>query len=358
MVYIIILLTFCRINFLFNKKYLLQGGTIMREDFVNEFISKLYNKVSDDILKSVSNELFLHVQNYDIQKRETSVGEYTGYLPECFKIYFVSRKIEGLSLKTLELYKMYLEDFFIKTNKEFEKITANDIRIYLYNTQKERNISNRTLDGRRAALHAFFEWSANEGYIGHNPCRNINKIKYERVPREPLSLIELEKIRISCKTIREKALIEFLYSSGCRVSELCIVKKSDINFEKGEVILLGKGNKHRKSYINERCSLYLNFYLESRCDESEYLFVSERKPHNCLKKEAVERIVRNLGKRSNIGRPLHPHLFRNTLTTTLLTKSVPITNVQKILGHVNINTTMIYAKIDDEDVKNNHRKFS
>ena len=180
-----------------------------------------------------------------------------------------------------------------------------------------------------------------------NPCRAIKVIKYERKEREGLTAIELEKVRMACKNVREKALVEFLYGTGARVTEACTIKISDVDFEKGEVWLFGKGSKHRKSYITAKCALYL----------SEYLFVSERKPHNSLKKEAIERVIRNLGKRSDIGRELFPHLFRHTVATDMLQKSIPVTDVQRMLGHVSVNTTMVYAKVKNEDVKYNHRKY-
>lgn len=327
-----------------------------RDQFVNGFISNLYDKVPEEMLKIIQNELFLYVDNFDVSQRETAVGKYKGYLPECYKVYFVSRKIEGLSDKTLEQYRLYLDDFFFSVNKDLEEITANDIRIYLYTTQRQRNISDRTLDSRRAAIHAFFTWAADEGYIGKNPCRAIKKIKYERIERKGLTAIELEQVRMACKNIREKALIEFLYSTGARVTETCNIKISEVDFDKGEVLLYGKGNKHRISYLSAKAILYLVEYLKSRDDQSEYLFVSERRPHNSLKKEAIERVIRNLGKRSNIGRDLYPHLFRHTVATDMLRKNAPITDVQKMLGHVNINTTMVYAKTCDEDVKRSHRK--
>ena len=247
-----------------------------REQFVDGFTTNLYGKISEEALKVVQNELFLYVQNYDLEQRETAVGQYTGYLPECYKIYFVSRKIEGLSTRTLEQYQLYLNDFFFSVNKELEEITANDIRVYLYTVQKQRNLSDRTLDSRRAAIHAFFTWAADEGYIAKNPCRSIKKIKYERIERKGLTAIELEKVRMACKNVREKALVEFLYSTGARVTEACNIKISEVDFDKGEVLLFGKGNKHRISYLSAKASLYLVEYLKSRTDQSEYLFVSER----------------------------------------------------------------------------------
>lgn len=330
----------------------------MREQFVNGFITKLYGEIPEEYLETVKNKLSLYVNDFDIEPRETSVVKYTGYLPDFYKTYIVSRKIEGLSQKTLENYNLYLDDFFFNVNKNANDITANDIRVYLYTTQENRGISNRTLDSRRAAIHAFFEWAAGEGYIDKNPCISIKNIKYERIEKKPLTDMELEKIRQTCETVREKAMVEFLYSTGARVTEACTVKLSDIDFYKGEVIVFGKGSKHRKTYLNARSKLLLKQYLSSRNDDTEYLFVSERKPHGALKKEAIERIIKLIGERAELDRPLTPHLFRHTLATHLLKRGTPITEVQKILGHVNINTTMVYAKVADEDVKVSHMKYA
>ncbi len=330
----------------------------MRENFVNGFIAKMYEEVPDEYLNVIRNKLSLYVNDFDIKLRETGIVKYTGYLPDFYKTYIVSRKIEGLSQKTLELYNLYLDDFFFVVNKRVEDITANDIRVYLYTTQESRGISNRTLDSRRIAIHSFFEWATGEGYIEKNPCRSIKKIKYERRQKKPLTDMELERIRQACETVRERAMIEFLYSTGARVTEVCTVKKTDVDFYKGEVIVFGKGDKHRKTYLNARSKLLLKQYLDSRVDESEYLFVSERKPHGALKKEAVERMIRIVGKRAQLDRRLTPHLFRHALATLLLQRGTPITEVQKILGHVNINTTMIYAKVSEEDVKTSHMKYA
>lgn len=332
----------------------------MREQFVNNFITQIFHDIPDlteTQLKAIQSKLFIYVNDYDINKRETSIVPYDNYLPENYKIYFVSRKIEGLSQKTLDLYNLYLNDFFFTVNKPLEKITSNDIRVYLYQIQEQRNISNRTLDSRRAAIYAFFEWSTNEEYIMKNPCRSVRKINYERTLKEPLNDIELEKVRVSCETIREKALVEFLYSSGARVTEASNIKISDIDFNKREVALFGKGNKHRKSYINAKCVLYLHEYLNTRKGESEYVFISERHPYDKLKKEAIERIIKTIGKRAKLERTLTPHLFRHTLATDLLNRGTPITEVQKILGHENINTTTIYAKVSNDDIKNSHSKY-
>ena len=197
----------------------------MREQFIDGFMAELNGEVPDEYLRTIRNKLALYVNDFDISQRETAVVKYTGYLPDFYKAYIVSRKIEGLSKNTLELYNLYLDDFFFTVNKDVKDITANDIRVYLYTTQENRNISNRTLDSRRTAIHAFFEWATNEGYVNKNPCRSIKNIKYERIQKKPLSEMELERIRLTCRTMREKAMIEFLYSTGARVTEACIEKK-------------------------------------------------------------------------------------------------------------------------------------
>ena len=301
-------------------------------------------------------QLTIFVAEYEIQPRNTEVAVYEGYLPECYKIFFVTRKIEGMSMKSLELYNMVLRDFFYQANKPFEEISTNDIRLYLYNTQQTRKICNSTLDGRRTIIHVFCEWAANEGYIGSNPCRNIRPIKYEKPKRKPLTGIELEMVRNACKTLKDKAIVEMFYSTGCRVTELERLNISDVDFLRKEVYLFGKGDKHRVSYLNAKAELALRNYLASRNDDDPALFVSDRKPHGRMKKEAIEKRVRKLGEASGIGRRVYPHLIRHTTATDGLERGMPIEEVQQILGHVNITTTMVYAEVCKENIKNSHRK--
>lgn len=328
----------------------------MREQFTNLFMTKIDGKVPDEMLKTIRDELLVFTNDYDISKRNTEIAPYTGYLPECYKIYMVTKKIEGMSQKTLELYNMYLQDFFMFLNKDVKEITANDIRVYLYTVQQERGISNRTLDSRRSAIHAFLEWAANEEYIPRNPCRNIKPIKYERAERKPLTAMELEQVRAACQTAREKAIVELLYSTACRVTELERLNRSDVDFSKGEVTLFGKGDKHRTSYLNARAELALKKYLFSRDDENEALFVSERRPHERLKKPAIEKAVRQIGERSGIGRRLFPHLIRHTTATDCLIRGMDVTKIQKMLGHTDVSTTMIYAKVSEQNIKSEHKR--
>lgn len=327
----------------------------MEEQFINLLMSKLDGQMSVELLEIVKQELSLVLKDYTVSKNCTDIVMYN-QLPECYKAYMVSMKIEGMSDKSLELYNLRLKDFLTTVNKNITEITTNDIRVYLFMCQSKHNICNRTLDGVRAIINAFLEWCCNEGYVPKNPCRNIKPIKYETIERKPLSAIELEKVRDACETLREKAMIEFLYSTACRVTELERLKISDVDFEKREVLLFGKGDKHRVSYISPKSYYSLKKYLETRNDESPSLFVSERKPYDGLKKAGIESIVRKIGIRAKLGRPLFPHLLRHTSATDCLERGMDITEIQKILGHTNTTTTMVYAKISKENVKNSHKK--
>lgn len=328
----------------------------MRERFVKTFMTKLIGEISDDALKIVYQKLMVFVSDYEIAPRNTEIVPYEGYLPECYEIFFATRKIEGLSIRTLELYNMVLHNFFFQVNKNLREITTNDIRIYLYKTQETRKISNATLDNRRVIIQTFFEWAANEGYIGSNPCRNIKAIKHERAQRKPLSGMELERVRNACETLRDKAMIEMLYSTGCRVTELERLNITDVDFEQKDVHLFGKGDKHRTSCLNVRAELALKNYLATRNDDNPALFVSERAPHGRLKKPAIEKRVRQLGEMSKIGRRVYPHLIRHTTATDGLDRGMPIEEVQQFLGHVNINTTMVYAQVSRTNLKRDHRR--
>lgn len=329
----------------------------MKEKFAKEFITKLNGKISDESLKTVFQELELFVNDYDIESRKTELIPYDDYIPKCYSTYLISKKIEGKSSGTLKLYDICLRDFFAFSNIPIENIKANDIRIYLYSLQQRRKISNHTLDERRLIINAFLQWCTTEGYIERNPCMQVSPIKFEFKPRNPLNGIELELIRDACKTYREKAIIELLYSTGCRVTELQRLNINDIDFGTGEVRLFGKGNKYRTSYLNAKSEVCIKKYLNERTDENIALFVGMRKPHQRLSKTGIEYIVGKIGKRAGIGRNLYPHLIRHTTATDAINRGMSVAEVQKILGHEKLDTTMIYAKLSEETIKYNHRRY-
>lgn len=328
-----------------------------REKFTKRFVTKLYGKVPNEVLETVINELRIHVEDYDIEERETALAPCTTLMMECYKAFIVSKKIEGISDNTLKTYNYYMQDFFEHISKPLENISANDIRVYLYNLQKRRRVGNRSLDSRRIVISSFFNHCVQEGYIQNNPCSKIGNIKFEYTPRKPLTDVEIELLRSACKTYREKAVVEVFYSTGCRVTELINLNKSDVNFQDKEVHLYGKGNKHRTSYLNAKAEVALKKYLFTRTDSEDALFVTERKPYKRLSKSSVEAIVKMLGERGNLQRPIYPHLIRHTTATDALNRGMDITVVQKLLGHQALTTTTIYAKVNQDVVKHEHKKY-
>lgn len=330
------------------------------ENFANEFISKLDGKISDEALRTVLQELQVFASNYDINQRETHVVPYQSNIPDCYRVYMVAKKIEGMSPESMKTYNFYLTDFFEHINRPFEQVTTNDIRIYLYETQKRTGISNRTLDGKRLVINTFMDWCWKEGYIPNNPCASIKPIKFEEKPREPLSNMELEIVRDACENYRDKAMIELFYSTGCRLSEMVNLKISDIDFTSKEVHLFGKGSKHRTSYLNAKAEYMLKKYFElERPKESisDSVFVIFRKPYNEMHKESIYARIKAIQKRSGIERSLFPHLLRHTMATDALNRGMNVAEVKEILGHEKLDTTMIYAKISHDSVKFNHKRY-
>jgi site-specific recombinase XerD len=240
--------------------------------------------------------------------------------------------------------------------KNIENITTDDIRLYLSNFKEENNSSKVTIDNIRRIFSSFFSWLEEEDYISKNPVRRIHKIKTGRTVKEVLSDENLEILRDNCKNIRDLAIIELLISTGIRVGELVNLSIDDINFHERECIVFGKGESEREVYFDARTKIHLMKYISQRNDNNPALFVSLSKPHNRLGIGGVETMLRKLGRKLDINK-VHPHKFRRTLATNAIDKGMPIEQVQKLLGHVQIDTTMQYAMVNQNNVKIAHRKF-
>lgn len=331
----------------------------MYDQFKNEVIAGLCGKLGKEQASSVLQVLDGVASRYKIEREETELVPYNGEVSPLVKIYLACKKVEGLSEGTLYNYGHFLYLFFSAVRKPPAKVTANEIRVYLYKYQEQHQVSNRTLDKYREYISRFFQWAYEEGYIESNPAKIVRTIKYESKPRQALEQIELEYVRSACRDVRERAIIEFLYSTGCRVSELTEAKKSDVDWHTRSVHLFGKGKKHRTSFLNAKAEITLREYLDSRDDDSEYLFVSKRSPHDRMHKEGVEKILRNIAKRlpSAINKSLTPHVLRHTTATTALRNGMPIEEISKMLGHTKLDTTMIYAQTSTDAVQTSHRKY-
>jgi len=327
---------------------------MQENEFVNGFVARI-GDMSEEELARIKEELSIFVSGWDVKKRSTELAIYEES-PVAYKAYLVTKKIEGRSPKTLDLYKLVLEDMLRTIRKDLAAITTNDLRFYLYSLKDQRKISDRTLDHRRLIISGFFTWCYDEKYIPSNPAVSLSPIKYEIKPRKPLSDIQMERLRDACKTAREKAILEVLYATGCRCSELVGLKRDDVDLKTREVKLYGKGRKHRKSYINARAEIALKNYFAERDDFQEWLFVSERKPHRQMTNSGIEKIIHILGDRADI-KDAYPHRIRHTFATDALNRGMPVTDLQVLLGHENIDTTTIYAKASQLNISTNHQKY-
>lgn len=272
------------------------------------------------------------------------------------QLFIASKRVEGCSNKTVHYYESTIRNAIEKIGKEVVTITTDDLRMFLDEYQEENNISKVTVDNIRRILSSFFSWLEDEDYISKSPVRRIHKVKTCKTVKETYSDEALEIMRDECDGLRDLAMIDLLASTGMRVGELVKLNRDDIDFENRECIVLGKGNKQRKVYFDARTKLHLQKYLRSRDDSNEALFVSLQKPNDRLLISGVEIRLRNLGKKLNINK-VHPHKFRRTLATAAIDKGMPIEQVQQLLGHQSIDTTLQYAMVNQNNVKQSHRKF-
>lgn len=323
----------------------------MYEVFRGEVLSKI-GHLDADTLKVVADAMDVVAAKYKIDRAETSIAVIgrENFL-EIAATYVIVRKTEGIKDGTLEHMARILKQFIYATPKPITQIRTNDIRAFLYNYQKERGISNRTLDMMRTIICTFFKWATTEGYLSVNPAANIKPIKYTRKPRKALTQRELEIVRRACKTDRDRAIIETLYSTGCRVTELCNILTGDIDWTKHEISVLGKGGKYRTVYLNAKAEVALEVYLSSRKHNSWWLFCNDRGGGQ-MTASNIQRIFSNI--EASTGIFVTPHIMRHTFATQALNGGTGVEIVQQMLGHSDIATTMVYAEVDQSRIHDAH----
>lgn len=272
------------------------------------------------------------------------------------KMFISAKDVEGCSSKTLKYYKEILEKFIKDIDKAIKDITTDEIRHYLTNYKEERGCSLTSIDNIRRVLSSFFKWLEDEDYILKSPIRRIHKIKTLKQVKEPFTDEEIEKMREKCKNIRDLTIIEMLYSTGIRVGELINLNIRDVNFAERSCIVLGKGNKQREVYFDVKTKLHIQDYLKTRDDDNPALFVSRNKPHQRLTSATIEFFIRELGRSLNIEKA-HPHRLRRSFASLAIDKGMPIEQVQRLLGHIKIETTMQYVMVKQSNVKFSHRKY-
>lgn len=286
----------------------------------------------------------------------TNSSEHEVESEELLERFISTKKLEGRSDRTLTYYENTIIKLLDYANKDVRAITTDDIRQYLAFYEKNSNASKTSIDNIRRNLSSFFNWMEDENYILKSPVRRIHKIKTTTTIKETYSEDEMERLRDNCAEIRDLAIIDMLASTGMRVGELVLLDKDDIDFSERECVVLGKGEKERIVYFDARTKLHLKEYLQSRNDQNEALFVGLRYPHNRISINGVELRIRQIGRTVGIKK-CHPHKFRRTMATVAIDKGMPIEQVQKLLGHEKIDTTLHYAMVKQSNVKNAHRKY-
>ncbi|OFI07634.1 tyrosine recombinase XerC [Clostridium acetireducens DSM 10703] len=271
-------------------------------------------------------------------------------------LFICAKRVEGCSKKSLKYYKSTIENMLKTLDKPVKHITTEDLRGYLAEYYRRSNCSKVTIDNIRRILSTFFSWLEDENYILKSPVRRIHKIRTGKIVKEIYTDENLEIMRDNCKEIRDLAIIDLLNSTGIRVGELVKLNIDDINFNERECIVEGKGDKQRRVYFDAKTKIHLQNYIDSRVDDNKALFVSLIKPYNRLNISGVEIRLRKLGRKLNINK-VHPHKFRRTLATRAIDKGMPIEQVQQLLGHQKIDTTLQYAMVNQNNVKISHRKY-
>ena len=330
----------------------------MKMDVILNITKDMEDSLTDYQLNKLKESLIINFEKLDFimktdeLKHQEELDENTSMIES----FISSKQIEGCSDRTIKYYKEIIDKFNNSFDKSIKKITTEEIRAYLADYQRLNGCSNVTIDNIRRNISSFFSWLEEEDYVLKSPMRRIHKIKTKTVVKNVITDEGIEKLRDNCEEIRDLAIIDLLYSTGIRVGELVNLNIDDIDLEGRECVVYGKGDKERKVYFDAKAKVHLKEYIERRTDQNEALFVTLDAPHDRLKISGVEIRLRKLGRRLDLER-IHPHKFRRTMATRAIDKGMPIEQVQKILGHSQIDTTMQYAMVNQSNVKTSHQKY-
>ena len=325
----------------------------MKEKVIKEIEQKMASILNNEQKEKLKEVLLYTFYNIEVTSiKDELVEDTTDYA----KMFIAAKRIEGCSERTLNYYETTIKTMIDKLSKKVNSIETEDLRNYLSEYQAKNNCSKVTIDNVRRILSSFFAWLEDEDYIMKSPVRRIHKVKATQTVKEIYTDEELEEMRDACIEIRDLAMVDFLASTGVRVGELVNLDRVDIDMQERSCVVLGKGGKEREVYFDARTKIHLQNYLNSRIDNNPALFVSLLRPYDRLKISGVEIRLRELGKRINIKK-IHPHKFRRTMATKAIDKGMPIEQVQVLLGHRKIDTTLQYAMVNQNNVRNSHKKF-
>lgn len=328
-----------------------------RSNIINDIVLSLSDKLTNVELQEIKNILYVKLDKYEIQERTTELIISDNNSDNLLRRFLATKKIEGKSNATLKHYHFILSRMIQSFDKPISDITVYDLRYYLASYKQTRGVSNVTLDGMRRCIKSFFSFLFTEQLIKSNPSLALSQIKCDKKIKRAFSDVDMELLKRSCKNKRDRALVEFLYSTGCRVSEVVQLNRNDIDFIHGKVIVLGKGNKERIVYLTNITIMYIKEYLDSRVDENPCLFAHIRKPYNRLSKNGIEALLHRIGNEAGVEN-VHPHRYRRTLATNLIQRGANIQDVATLLGHEDLKTTQIYCCISQDNVSTIHKKYA
>jgi site-specific recombinase XerD len=328
----------------------------MKDRVITEIQTAMSSLLTPSQLIELRRVLTNCLHHVEMTAQTDSPGQQQADNIQLLEIFISAKRIEGCSEKSLKYYNSTIAHMLSAVDKPAREINTDDLRNYLAQYQKERHSSKVTIDNIRRIFSSFFGWLEDEDYILKSPVRRIHRIKTDKTIKDTFTDEGLELLREACGESRDLAMIDLLASTGMRVGELVQLTRQDINFHERECVVFGKGNSERVVYFDSRTKIHLKNYLDSRTDDNPALFVSLTKPHKCLMIGGVETRLRELGRQAAMPK-VYPHKFRRTLATRAIDKGMPIEQVQRLLGHVKIDTTMHYAMVNQSNVKIAHRKF-
>lgn len=326
----------------------------MKKMFINELTQLMLPHLNNAKIQKLQESMEKILSKYEIIENQ-NVQQPKEHV-DLLELFLSAKKLEGCSEKSVKYYLTTIKTMIDKIGKDVKHIETDDIRVYLTEYQSEKELSRITIDNIRRILSSFFSWLEDEDYILKSPVRRIKKVKSACNIKETYSDESLELMRYNCSEVRDLAIINMLASTGMRIGEMALLNRLDIDFNERECIVLGKGNKERVVYFDARTKIHLQAYLEARTDNSQALFVSLKKPYNRLSIGGIEVRLRKIGERLGIHK-VHPHKFRRTLATMAIDKGMPIEQLQQLLGHKRIDTTLQYAMVKQSNVKIAHRKY-
>lgn len=326
----------------FNEKFIVK--------FANDATNNL--KLNIDQQKILMDILYRNLQFYEIN--QTLIDPNNNDLDEKITLYLQTKKLEGLRDDTIRNTNYFLRELSKFIFKPVNQITTNDLRMFI--SAKSDKLKPSTLNNKISQLKSFFSWLQEEEYISGNPSKKLKGVKVPMRLRKSLTIMELERLRLGCKDNRDRALLEFLLATGCRVSEVVGTNIKDLDFSKNTLKVIGKGDKERIVCFSDKTKLYIMNYLEVRTDNNEALFVSKKKPYNRLGSKGLEKIIHNIAREAKFNKPIYPHLMRHSMASIGLQSGADITTIQHLLGHTNITTTQRYAATSFDNVKHEYNQ--